>query len=111
IHLSLLGEAGLRQLAALNHQQAVKTAEALAAVPGVELLNDSFFNEFTVKLSKPAAEVTHSLAEKDILAGVPVSRLMPEDPAMANLLVVAATELTTDADISALADGLKEVLA
>ncbi len=41
---------------------------------------------------------------------MPVSRLDPGHPDVDNLLVVAATELTTDADIAALAAALEEVL-
>src|SRR5690606_2413514 len=55
IHLSLLGEDGLTRLAALNHAKAVQLAERLARVPGVTVLNDGFFNEFTVRLPKAAA--------------------------------------------------------
>jgi glycine dehydrogenase subunit 1 len=110
IHLTLLGEAGFTRLAELNHAAAVRTAERLAGVPGVKVLNDSFFNEFTVKLPRPAAPVVEALAAKRILAGVPVSRLLPDDPSVADLLLVAATETVTDADIDALASGLKEVL-
>ena len=57
IHMTLLGEKGLRQLAALNHAKAVAAAERLAQVPGVELVNDSFFNEFTLQLPKEARPV------------------------------------------------------
>ena len=110
IHLTLLGEAGFTRLAALNHAAAVRTAERLAGLPGVKMLNDTFFNEFTVKLPRPAAPVVEALAAKRILAGVPVSRLLPDDPSVADLLLVAATETVTDADIDALASGLKEVL-
>ncbi|RYE81952.1 MAG: aminomethyl-transferring glycine dehydrogenase subunit GcvPA, partial [Hyphomicrobiales bacterium] len=39
IHMSLLGEAGLTKLARLNHARAIRLAEALARVPGVELQN------------------------------------------------------------------------
>jgi glycine cleavage system pyridoxal-binding protein P len=53
IHMTLLGEAGSTRLAELNHANAVKLADALAAVAGREVLNDSFFNEFTVKLPSP----------------------------------------------------------
>ena len=76
-HMTLLGETGLRELAEANHARACQLAEALAKVPGVEVLNDSFFNEFTVKLPKPAAPVVEALAEKGIIGGVPVSRLLP----------------------------------
>src|SRR5437868_1519271 len=48
IHMSLLGEVGLRRLAALNHQRARELRDALGAVPGVEILTPRFFNEFAV---------------------------------------------------------------
>lgn len=110
IHLSLLGEEGLVKLAHLNHARAVQTAEALEAI-GLTVLSGSFFNEFTVDLGRPAAAVVEGLAGKGILAGVPVSRLIPGEKSLENLLLVAATELVTDEDIAALAAGLKEVLA
>ena len=110
IHMSLLGEAGLTRLARLNHARGVALAGALRAVPGVELLNRTFFNEMTVRLNKPAAPVIETLARHGVLAGVPVSRLIPDDPAVADLIVLAATELTTDEDIAALAAGLEEAL-
>lgn len=110
IHMSLLGQKGIEHLALLNHQQAVKTAEALSKIDGVEVLNTHFFNEFTVKLPKAAAPIVEALADKNVLAGVPVSRLEPGKKELENHLVVAATELTSDADIEALASALKEVI-
>jgi glycine dehydrogenase subunit 1 len=111
IHATLLGEAGLRQLAELNHATAVRLAERLATIPGVELVTDQFFNEFAVKLSKPAAGVVETLAKRRILGGVPVSRLCPGHPELADLLLLAATETVTDEDIAALEAALKEVLS
>lgn len=110
IHMSLLGQKGLSQMAALSHQQAYKTADALTAIDGVELVNEHYFNEFTVRLPKAAAPVVEALASKGVLGGVPVSRLEPGKPELENLLVVAATELTSDADIAAFAAALKEVI-
>ena len=110
IHLSLLGEEGLKGLARLNHAKAVQLAGKLKAVKGVELLNDGFFNEFTLRLPKPAAEIVQKLADRKILAGVPVSRFHPEDGESANLLLVAVTETVTEADMDALVAGLNEVL-
>ncbi len=109
IHMTLLGEAGLSRLARINHANAVKLADKLAAVKGVEVLNRAFFNEFTVKLAKPAAEVVERLAEKGVLAGVPVSRLLP-GAGLDNLLLVASTEVNTDDDRAAFVAALKEVL-
>jgi glycine dehydrogenase subunit 1 len=110
-HMTLLGDKGLRQLALLNHAKAVCAAERLARVPGVELVNDSFFNEFTLRLSKEARPVVRALAERDILAGVSLGRLYPEADALAGGLVVAVTETVTEADIETLAAGLEEQLA
>lgn len=111
IHLALLGEVGLTRLARLNHAAAVKLADRIEAVPGVQLVNRAFFNEFTVRLPRPAAEVVDTLADKGVLAGVPVSRFFPKQDGLADLLLVAVTELTTDRDIDQLGEGLREVLS
>jgi len=110
IHLALLGEAGFAKLAALNHARAVQLAEKLAGVKGVEIVTDAFFNEFAVRLPRPAAEIVGALAGRGILAGVPVSRLLPGDAALADILLVAATETTSEADMEALTAALGEVL-
>lgn len=111
IHMTLLGEKGLRDLAMLNHGQAVKAAEKLSALSGVRLLNESFFNEFTLIFEKDARDVTRTLADRNILAGVSLGRLYPGEDALAGGLVVAVTETTSDEDIDALCAGLKEALA
>ena len=77
---------------------------------GVKLVNQSFFNEFALRLSKPAAPVVEALARRGILAGVPVSRFYPERAELADLLLVAATETVTADDIERLAAGLAEAL-
>ncbi len=110
MHLTMLGEAGFTRLARLNHAAAVKLADRLGALPGVEVASDTFFNEFALKLSKPAAQVVDDLAAKGILGGVPVSRFYPNEAALENLLLVAATELTTDDQADAFEAALKEVL-
>jgi glycine dehydrogenase subunit 1 len=109
IHMTLLGQVGLARVARINHANAVKLADSLASVKGVEVLNGTFFNEFTVKLSKPAAEVVEALAIKGVLGGVPFSRLAPE-AGLDDLLLVASSEVNTDEDREALVEGLREVL-
>ncbi len=109
IHMSLLGGEGLRTLARINHARARATRDALAAIPGVEILTPRFFNEFAVRLPGPAAPVVEALAKRDVLAGVPVSRL---DPAagLDNVLLVCATETVLPGDIATLASALAEEL-
>lgn len=110
IHLTLLGEKGLRQLAAVNHGRARELKEALGAVPGVEVLTPRFFNEFAVRLPRPAAEVVEALLADGIVAGVPFSRLDPT-AGLDDVLLVAATETTTPEDIAAFAAALERRLA
>ena len=111
VHMTLLGEKGLRALAAENHRLACLAADRLAAVPGVSVLNDSFFNEFTITIDGDAREMVRALAEKNILAGVSLGRLFPEEDQLSGGLVVAVTETTTEDDIDALCAALKEVLS
>ena len=109
-HMTLLGGKGFEQLAQLNHARAVQTANALGAIDGVEILTDAFFNEFSIRVPGKAADIVEALAAKNVLGGVPVSRLAP-DAGLDDVLVVAATEANTDDDIAAFAAAMKEVLA
>jgi glycine dehydrogenase subunit 1 len=105
IHMTLLGETGLRRLAALNHAAAVDLAERLGAIKGVSVLTGAFFNEFTIRTPRKAAELIEDLAARGVLGGLPVSRLAP-GAGLDDLIVVAATELTTQADRQAYAETL-----
>ena len=111
VHMTLLGEAGLRRLAEINHARAQATAARLAAIPGVHVLAGATFNEFCVILPGDAREVVHKLAARGILGGVSLGRLYPDQPQLANGLLVTATETVSDEDIAALAGALEEILA
>jgi glycine dehydrogenase subunit 1 len=110
VHMTLLGEKGLRQLASLNHARACEVAGRLAAIPGVQLVNDSFFNEFTLKLPLEARPAVHAMVERGVLGGVSLGRLYPGVEGLKNGLVVAVTETVTDEDIAAFEAALKEVV-
>ena len=110
IHMTLLGEKGLRNLATLNHALAVHAADRLSQISGIELVNDSFFNEFTLKLPKEARPVVRALADRKVLGGVSLGRLYPGISALENGLVVAVTETATVEEIETLATALTEVL-
>ena len=109
IHMSLLGEAGLRNLALINHAKALRLKTALESVPGVEVLTERFFNEMAVRLPMDAAEAVEALAGNGILAGVPFSRLDPK-AGLADVLLMAATETTLDSDIDLLPHALTQIL-
>jgi glycine dehydrogenase subunit 1 len=109
IHLTLLGEAGLTRLARVNHANAVLLAQMLADVPKVDVLNETFFNEFTLRVEGGAAALVEKMAARGVLAGVPVSRLLP-NAGLDDLLIVASTEVNTDEDRDAFVAALKESL-
>ena len=110
IHMTLLGGAGLERLARINHARARRTRDALAAIPGVEILTRRMFNEFAVRLPRAAAPIVEALAARDILAGVPFSRLDPK-AGLDDVLLVCATETVAAGDIDALAEALTAELA
>jgi len=110
IHVSLLGEAGLTRLAKLNHAKAIALAERLTSIKGVKLSTPAFFNEFTIELPRPAVDVVDTLIDRGVIPGVRASRIYPREPKLANHLIVAATELNTDADMDAYAKALKETV-
>jgi glycine dehydrogenase subunit 1 len=109
IHMSLLGEAGLRRLARVNHANAVQLADMLARIPNVDVLNRSFFNEFTLRVDGEAADVVEKMAAGGVLAGLPVSRLLP-DAGLDDLILVANTEINTDEDRAAFVECLQGAL-
>ena len=104
VHISMLGEKGFKKLAQLNHFTAVSLAKALEEIPGINLGNKDYFNEFVVQFdSHKAKEVQQILLEKyNIIFGYEIE---------GNKLIVAATELNSPEDIKKLSNSLKEILA
>ncbi len=109
IHLTLLGETGLRRLAKVNHAHAVDLADRLGAIKGVSVINETFFNEFTIRTPREAKGLIEDLARRGVIGGLPVSRLAP-DAGLDDLIVVAATELASAADRAAYAAALAQCL-
>ncbi len=100
VHAALLGEEGLKQLARLNHERACDLADALSKVSGVKVINDAYFNEFVIELSKPASDIHKKLLDKNIIAGLPLD---------GSRMLVTATEMTTDSEIKQFVTALGEV--
>jgi glycine dehydrogenase subunit 1 len=109
IHLTLLGAAGLGRLATVNHANAVRLAERLSAIAGVEVVNAHFFNEFTLRTPRPAAGLIEALASRGVIGGLPVSRLLPQ-AGLDDCIIVASTETNTEDDRAAYAQALADCL-
>lgn len=110
-HMTLLGEKGLRELAMLNHKKAVAAANRLSSISGVTLMNDSYFNEFTLILDKNSRALVRRLADQRILAGVSLGRLFPDEDGLSKGVIIAVTETTSDEDVDQLVAALKGELA
>lgn len=100
IHSSLLGEIGYKKLALINHKKACDLADILEKVSGVKVLNNSFFNEFTIGLTKDASLVNKKLLEKNIIGGF----------AKGNKMILAVNEMTSKNDMETLALELQKIL-
>jgi glycine dehydrogenase subunit 1 len=111
IHMSLLGQVGLKRLSRLNHAKAHGFAQKLKDV-GLKILNERYFNEFVVKLPFEAEPFVNAMAEKGILAGIPVSRLVTtSDHRFDQYLLVAVTEMISDADEAAFIEAYQTIKA
>ncbi|MEP6680561.1 MAG: aminomethyl-transferring glycine dehydrogenase subunit GcvPA [Chloroflexota bacterium] len=103
-YLAAVGPQGLREVAELSMTQARHLASALeAAGIGKRRFAGAYFNEVAIDLRD--AERRHSeLSAEGIVAGLPLGR---DFPALPDTLLLAATELTTDAEIDRLVDALR----
>ncbi|HET7677128.1 MAG TPA: aminomethyl-transferring glycine dehydrogenase subunit GcvPA [Candidatus Limnocylindrales bacterium] len=110
VYLATLGPHGLRDVAALGAARARELETALAAAGAPRLHSAPYLNEFAVRV--PDAERIHrELLRHGVLAGLPLARWYPEDPALREALLVCATEVTTPAQIERFATALRAVLA
>lgn len=105
VYLSLIGKSGLGEVASQCLNRAHYAAGRIAALSGYKLaFSGPFFKEFVIETPIAAEEVVRRLCDRGILAGVPLSRLMPGHDRQ---LIVAVTECRTKEEIDALVCGLE----
>lgn len=103
VHMALLGEEGFKTLARLNHERAQALEAELLNIKGAKIVNKTYFNEFVIEL--PTQDST-ALVERLASRGVSAGYALPQ-----GRLLVAATEMTTDADLRALREELEIALS
>lgn len=104
IYMCLLGAEGFRDVARHCHSKAEYLKSHLT---WAEMLNGgSTFNEFSVRLSKPADAVVTAMMERGFLAGLPLESVGMGGP---NDLLIAVTERRSRAQLDAFAEALEEV--
>jgi glycine cleavage system P protein (glycine dehydrogenase) subunit 1 len=110
IYVATLGPHGLRDVAALGAARAAELESALAAVGVRRLHPGPYLNEFAVEV--PGARAVHRrLLDHGVLAGLALADAEPDDPSLADALLVCATEVTTTEDIARFASALEAVLS
>jgi glycine dehydrogenase subunit 1 len=102
IFMATLGKSGMMELARHNHAKAAYARARLESVQGLQFPEPApFFNEFVVRLKGEASEAVRRLAAKGLLAGIPLSRYLPERE---RDLLVCVTEMNPKGEIDRLAD-------
>ncbi len=110
IYLAAIGPHGLRDVAATGASRATELAAALEAAGAPRIHAGAYLNELVVRV--PDARAVHArLLDRGVLAGIPTADLLPDEPSLADGLLVCATEVTTSADIARFADALRAELA
>ena len=84
----------------MNHKKACDLYDKLKGIKGLKILNQNFFNEFTIEVNKDANLVNQKLLEDDIISGY----------AKDNKIILAVSELTSEEDMKKLANSLEKVL-
>ena len=104
IYLTLLGYAGLREVAELNLEKAHRLKDMLLSDGHKLKFDGPFFNEFVLELNVPAKQVIKKLAKKGIAAGFDLGLVSKE---LKNCLLVCATETKTEADLQKYVDAMR----
>jgi glycine dehydrogenase subunit 1 len=110
IYLATIGPHGLRDVAALGAARAAELEAALAAVGVRRLHPGAYLSEFAVEVSG-ARRVHRQLLDHGVLAGLALADAEPDDPALADALLVCATEVTTSDEIARFASALEAILS
>ena len=110
VWLASLGPHGLHDVAALGAARAAELEAALASVGVARVHTGAYLNEFAVRVPNAAA-VHRELLGRGVLAGLVLGEALPEEPDLADALLVCATEITTGDDIATFAREIGAVLA
>ena len=110
IYVATLGPHGLRDVAALGAARAAELEAALAGVGVGRLHPGPYLNEFAVRVPS-ARDVHRRLLDRGVLAGLALADIEPDDPSLADALLVCATEVTTSEEIARFASGLEDILS
>jgi len=107
IYLAAMGRTGLRDCATANLRAIREVAGRVAALPGfARAFSAPVFNEVAIRVpaGQTARDVLASLEVDGVLGGVDLGRWYPE---RADVLLIAATEMTAEDEVEALIAALR----
>lgn len=108
IHMSLMGEAGLKQAALASHQRMNTLRDALATA-GIHAHRDTpVFHERVFELPMDAETFQVGMMAEGFLAGIPLGAYYPE---LSRCLLVCTTEMRTEEECLAYAKAAARVIA
>jgi glycine dehydrogenase subunit 1 len=110
VYLATIGPHGLRDVAAQGAARAARLESALAAAGAPRIHPGPYLNEFVVRVPD-ARSVHRRLIDRGVLAGLALADALPDEPSLADGLLVCATEITTDDDIALFASALSAELS
>ena len=110
IYVTTVGPHGLRDVAALGAARATELEAALAAIGVARVHPGPYLNEFAVNVPG-ARDVHRRLLDRGILAGLALADAEPDDPSLADALLVCATEVTTSEEIARFAAALEDAMS
>jgi glycine dehydrogenase subunit 1 len=107
-HLALVGRSGLRNIALKNLENMRSLSRGMDALDGFDapVFDAPHFNEFVVRSSIPAEDISRDLLERQIHGGVSLERWFPE---LRGCALYATTEMHTEADHGRLLAALEEM--
>jgi glycine dehydrogenase subunit 1 len=108
IYMSLMGDEGIRNIAAKCHNGIKKLLAGASSIEGVDKRFDHpVFHEAVLSLPIPASEVIGMMAEHGILAGYDLGLV---DERLSHCMLTNVTETKTDEDIELFVATLRSVL-
>lgn len=109
IYMSLLGAAGLKQVALHSHLNTHTLIDGLTQIPGIKkVFTAPFFHECLLQIEDISlSQIIPTLIAEEILAGYPIESHYPAFP---NTLLVCATELRTEAEITRYVETMCQIM-
>lgn len=108
MYLAIMGKNGVKDVALMNLKRREYMLNKITAeTEAVKAFSAPSYNEFTILLPQNANKVAEKMAEKGILAGIPLSKYFPE---LDNALTVAVTELNSYEEIDRYVKTLAEII-